>query len=676
MGKYLSSKKNSIVLLLLFILLLPLLIDSLKKIQVLRGKASFVKPNLVIDVDKNLGGIEYPWQALAQGGEVNEKGQPLSFKNIIPNLISLKPRFIRIDHIYDIYTNVKKTKENKISVDFSLLDQSVDDILATGAVPFLSLSYMPPAISENGDIIGKPTDWNLWKEVVAKTIEHYSGVNNRNLQNIYYEVWNEPDIFGNWLIGGNKDYRDLYKYAIMGASSVSNVNNFYIGGPAITHPTRQDLLKLNDFISFVDRENLRLDFLSWHRYTFYPSEINSEIDTVNDWLSDYPKLKDIPKFITEWGPDSENNSAYDSSYAAIYTLYTATYLSNRVSGIFSFEIKDGISPLNKQYWGRWGIFTNDSLGLVAKPRYQALEFLNSLRGELLSVSGEGTYVRALATKDNNLYQIMIVNYYPPNTSTEQATVPFSLKNLSRGIYLYKVNDIFGKEITASKEKIAEGFFGKILQMPPNSAYLVTLSKEGEYANFDKGRFGENDFALVLDNSLPKINYQVSQDFANSGSIEFWLKFSLPASSFIEQSLFEIPLSPEKTFAAKKLLAKDSFGSEIAFGFFDKGEPNNTISGSVTSWKQDEWHHVIFSWDTSNFVKSFIRLYLDGILTSEKSEINPFKLEGNNLTIGGFLGVIDELRISTTVRTPEFFTTPLDFDSSTLFLRHFNNKIDE
>jgi len=59
---------------------------------------------------------------------------------------------------------------------------------------------MPGVIAKDGNIINPPNDWNEWTLVVQKTIEHYSGKNDRNMNGVYYEVWNEPDLaqFGGW----------------------------------------------------------------------------------------------------------------------------------------------------------------------------------------------------------------------------------------------------------------------------------------------------------------------------------------------------------------------------------------------------------------------------------------------------------------------------------------------
>src|SRR4030042_2787442 len=121
-----------------------------------------------------------------------------------------------------------------------------------------ALSYMPPVIS-SGDIVSAPRDWNEWSLVVQRTIEHYSG--NMNVPEIAYEVWNEPDLFGQWKTYGEKNYLDLYRFAASGAGRAKVKQNFKLGGPATTAPYTA---WTKNFLAFVSQNNLRLDFFSWH----------------------------------------------------------------------------------------------------------------------------------------------------------------------------------------------------------------------------------------------------------------------------------------------------------------------------------------------------------------------------------------------------------------------------
>lgn len=102
--KKLPPKKIASLLVFIFLLLLlPFSINLVKKVQYFFGQAFGQKANIIIDVSIDQGNVNPFWQALAQGGE--EKNP---FDNIIGDIAILKPKYIRLDHIYDFYNVVNK----------------------------------------------------------------------------------------------------------------------------------------------------------------------------------------------------------------------------------------------------------------------------------------------------------------------------------------------------------------------------------------------------------------------------------------------------------------------------------------------------------------------------------------------------------------------------------------
>src|SRR3989344_6055261 len=267
------------------------------------GKASGTPANLLIDYQGVLGQMPTPWRNLAQGGE--EPKEMLS--GVISDIKALKPEYIRLDHLYDGYQVVSEAG-GQLTYDWSRLDNAVNQILATGAKPFLSLSYMPTAISK-GDIIDQPKDWNQWGQVVQATIEHYSGRGNKNIDGVIYEVWNEPDLFGSYKTYGDKNYLTMYQYAARAAARVSNVNSFEIGGAAVTALYQNWLERL---IKFVDANNLRLDFMSLHRGSTDIERFEKDANTARGWAARIPALINLKFYVTEWGHDSANEAGYDT----------------------------------------------------------------------------------------------------------------------------------------------------------------------------------------------------------------------------------------------------------------------------------------------------------------------------------------------------------------------------
>jgi len=433
------------------------------------SRATAIKANLVIDTKKIVSPIYPNWQAIAQGGE--EPGVRM-FQNVIPQMTELQPRYIRLDHLYDFY-NVVNGSSGNLSFDWSQLDATVCDILATGAKPFLSLGYMPSVISSDGSPIGVPNNYGDWSTVVQKTIEHYSGVNSRicgqatGIVDVYYEVWNEPDLesFGSWKYWGGKNYLALYQASSNGANQAQNTHRFLLGGPATTALYKNWILAL---VNFVNANNLRLDFLSWHHYTTNPEDYTKDLVDLNSWLQEVNvKYRNLPKIISEWGYDASYNPLAETDGGASYTIASIRNLvTNGLEMAFSFEVKDGPTP-------RWGVLSYNG---EKKPRFYALRFLNLLKDMQLNIEGEGTYVRAISSFSpaTGTVNVVLVNYDPMGKNNE--LVPITFKNIPDGNYQMILHYTSGNTVNFKDLVAVGGQLQRHILMKPNMVIGLELQK--------------------------------------------------------------------------------------------------------------------------------------------------------------------------------------------------------
>lgn len=429
------------------------------------SRASGEPANILIDTKGIIGPMDRPWRYLAQGGEgFDWRLQPLAGQ-----VKALNPKYIRIDHIYDFYDIVKGSPGN-LTFDFSKLDVILNDIQATGAKPYISLSYMPPAIS-SGDIVAKPQRWEDWQLVVQKTIEHVSGT--RKTADVYYEVWNEPDLFGSWKYGGDKNYLTLYNYAARGAANARGVQAFKIGGPATT------ALYKNWFDAMAKNaidNNVRFDFFSWHRYSMDIDQYKKDMFEIRTWLGNYPQLEPtLELHITEWGHDSNNNAGYDGSLGAAHTAAGAIEMIGVVDKAFVFEIQDGKDPKGQERWGRWGLFTNADFGAKPKPRYSALRMLDRIGDQRLQLLGKGSWVKAVAAQGaNGQTQVVVANYDRYGAHAE--TVPITFQNIDPGAYTVTKEFLGGRRQTENVATDAAELQINVA-MPANSVSFVELVKQ-------------------------------------------------------------------------------------------------------------------------------------------------------------------------------------------------------
>lgn len=453
-----QPKTLSLVSILALIVFLPLMLLAVQNITILITRATGTPANIVVDAKTILEPIDTNfYHAFSQGGE--QSGDMLA--PVVGDIKALRPRVIRLDHLYDNY-GVQVNGDGSVS-NWGSLDGAVDTILAMGAKPILVLSYMPSSIAAGGSIINPPNDWNAWANVVQQTIEHFSGRGGKNINGIYYEVWNEPDLaqFGSWKYYGDKNYVTLYHYASVGAGSAANVNTFYLGGPSTTGLYKEWILALI-------RSGNRINFLSWHTYQTDPARYDRDQRNIIEWLLPFPSYTLIPKLITEFGFTGDKSPQYGTSYAA---AHAAAVIGKLITGgptyLLSFQPVDG--P-NQQSGNGWGLITHPDNGLKKKPRYYVYNFIDGMAGNRLALSGEGTWVTGFASIKDNVIKVMLTNFrgYTEN-------VPITFTNLDPGTYTYRLNYLFGSD-TNSTVNVAGTTHQTKVPLTGNNVVIISLSK--------------------------------------------------------------------------------------------------------------------------------------------------------------------------------------------------------
>ncbi len=468
-----SGKFISVFNMIVLIFFLPFLLYGAFTATVWFMKASGKPANIVVDAKTIIGPFNTDqYRAFAQGGE--ESADMIS--PVLTQVKGLKPRLIRIDHIYDHF-NVVSGSSGNLSFDFSRLDGAVNTILASGAKPMLALSYMPSVIAKDGSVINPPNDWNDWALVVQRTIEHYSGT--KRISGMYYEVWNEPDLaqFGGWKYQGDKNYLTLYRYAANGARNAKGTLPFSFGGPATTgmYPA---------WIRALAASGMRVDFFSWHSYLADPVRFKTDQANLMSVLIKFPQHVLKPTMITEFGFDGGKNKLYKTQYAAAHTAAVIRQLA--VGGpkyIFSFELKDGPGQENA---GGWGLISHESAGIKLSPRYYVYNFIDTMSGQLLSVSGEGSWVTGFATNDDRTIRLMLINFDTRGTHLE--TVPVTIMNMDPGEYVWKVKYLYQAGCSrdnppprnaqlGNKETLTGTAFTKQICMSPQNIAILEVTKQ-------------------------------------------------------------------------------------------------------------------------------------------------------------------------------------------------------
>lgn len=593
------------------------------------------------------------WPNFAQGGEEKE----LMLLPAKEEIVKLQPQYIRIDHLFDYSNIVKNDPSGKLIYDFSGLDKRIEEIISLGAVPFLSLSYFPPAISNS--IIEFPATLSGWQELIQKTVQRYSGINEKNINGIYYEVWNEPDLFGSM---NPQIYFNLYRATILAASDCQQCNQYKLGGPAIT-TLKKDWV--NEFLRLVTSNNVRLDFFSWHSYQISPEKTLSEVETLKR-LTNFLTLKgNVELIISEAGSVPEISSLHDSYFDASHTIAAVSLMKNSIDKMFSFELKDGPDPKGNKYWGRWGVLTYQSTGLTPKPRFYSFLYLNKLQDiELYSSEiPPGTYAIG-TTNGKNSYSFLVTKL------GGSETVPLTLKvsDLPPGIYstnyysLAQLKDPFTQEIT--QNQFNGGLFETKQVIQPNSSFLIEINRVSPALIKTTGQSGqENDDAAKLTSFVPPVvfsAYPFNDAEINNSLISFWFKPTWVPTDSLIHVLFET-----KDINQNGLMLwtePKGFEQSLFLGLIIDNQIRDKIEIPLSSWKSVDWHQISLAIDNQ---KKIIGAKIDEQQASLSiSNENPIKF-GSFLYFGSDIssqnsaeGAIDNINVTV--------------NSGTLYQESFNN----
>lgn len=635
-----KKRLNSLLILLILITILSLIFLVLKNIQIFRGKAERVAAEIDIDAS-SLQILPRIWPYFAQGGEETES----MLAPVKDQVINLGPKFIRIDHIYDFYQVATRDSSGNVVYNWSILDERIKEILAVGALPLLSLSYLPPALV-NQSVTDKPNSYPDWQNLIQSTIERYSGRQQMNIANIYYEVWNEPDHFGKM---SPVDYGTLYLYASKGASAAKNVNPFRFGGPAVIGVNRT---WLNDFLGIVLQNKSRLDFLSWHSYGTNPQKIKLESETIDN-LANYSPFKGrVEKLVTEWGPDSEIVPINDSLVAASHAIAAVSQSLDSASKLFAFELKDGLDPKGNQFWGRWGLLTHQKTSVVKKPRYSSFILLNRLYYFQLSAQMNNDSLFSINTTDGKGNYSSLITFYPWMGGKGNQGITIKYANFLPGEFVRSFSFLGSSSPNSQNKFVSAGTsWEELVVLEPYSSVLVTYQRTSSATTKAQGITNSSlDKSAHIISPLPALVYPLfssTLDKVESGQIAFDFKPLWNSNQPQTVFFWENRVTPtDKIYAYAE---KTDNLTNLIFAFSQNGFPEKKAIVNLSNWENEGWHHLIFSWDNS---KMELSVTTDGLEAKENmGAINQVKL-GKFLFLGSDFdnrrqseGEIDNVEIS-------------------------------
>lgn len=122
--------------------------------------------------------------------------------------------------------------------NWQIVDYAIDSLLDRGLNPMFTTSFVPSAMAAGPVTVfttkghtSPPKDWHQWENLVRESVQHM--VDRYSLAVVrqwYFEVWNEPNLFG-WFWGGTKD--DFFRLWQTTFAAIKSVDaSLRVGGPS------------------------------------------------------------------------------------------------------------------------------------------------------------------------------------------------------------------------------------------------------------------------------------------------------------------------------------------------------------------------------------------------------------------------------------------------------------
>lgn len=208
-----------------------------------------------------------------------------------------------VDH-HAVFPNPNADPALPQSYDFRLTDEYINAVRQTGAEPIYRLGESIEHTSVKR-FVHPPADMQKWAAVCLGIIRHYNeGWANGFHHNIrYWEIWNEPENRPTMWSGTDDDYLRLYRIA---ATAIKKeFPAVKVGGPALGASGNfvNGEFKPTDFaLNFLDmcrKENVPLNFFSWHCYTADPAELSARARAIRTLLNS-KGFTETESHLNEW----------------------------------------------------------------------------------------------------------------------------------------------------------------------------------------------------------------------------------------------------------------------------------------------------------------------------------------------------------------------------------------
>lgn len=342
------------------------------------------------------------------------------------------------DYAWNKYVNEVGVKGAlvRLPLDFEymrgpeVLDPLIEKVRAAGGEPLISLGGIPTALSRpvprpsarvpirrRFDVT--PENLATWRDLIRQAVLHYN--RDKGFKIKYLEVWNEPDLPLFWS-GTQEEFFGVYRATVEGARSADPA--IRVGGPATSSWSGgigQQGPLIKNLLEFARRQQLPVDFVSWHAFEKEPSLLRDAGRGIQAWKATFG-FPDAELFLDEWnfGPPSlEREGPIGAAFAG--TMMAAIF----AAGIdrHAFAMLQDVDTARADFSGDdYGLFTLSGIGKPVYNALRAVSMLGDVRVESSQRGGE-QFVTSVATRGDDGVAVLI-SHFPPQDPLARAVAFF------------------------------------------------------------------------------------------------------------------------------------------------------------------------------------------------------------------------------------------------------------
>lgn len=437
-------------------------------------------------------------------------------------------RYIRFHGLLNEEMHVySETADGKPIYNWSNIDKIYDGFLKMGVKPFVELGFMPEALASGKQTIfwyrgnvTPPKSYEKWATFIQALVQHWTQRYGKDeVQNWYFEVWNEPNLHGFWA-GTKAEYFHLYDVTVAAIKAVDP--DYRVGGPSGANNEW-----VPAFIAHCHDNNIPLDFVSDHHYGCYNGYLDADgtKKLILDWKPDAiigsveqtkkmitsSAMPNLPYYVTEWSTSyTPADPAHDSYFSAAYILEKLKQAGDTADCMsywtYSDIFQEAWPTPSAPFHGGFGLLNIQGL---RKPAYFSYYFLNHLGDTQLRCADSRSWVCKNDTGVQILFwdfsklnevgpnQVFFKKYLPANPAGSAHIV---LSNIPSGDYTLKVyrvgyrnNDVFDAYLDLHSPHVE----GHPELLPPDALAYLQKASSGDPAITKPIHIG-NDKAFRLD----------------------------------------------------------------------------------------------------------------------------------------------------------------------------------